>query len=609
MESNLSKFEKETGNHLVTALSQESVNNAMKTALYSENQEPYHAYVLSTMDETGKTIYFNLNKNTSCDDLPAEFPESVPRTGLFEQIESFHLFDIPSEKEDRTAEDESALEQLYSVYYMDSAYEFINGIPSIFTPQEMKDFEPVDLVESSDPRNCGAVYSQCFNEISVVEFKMDRRNFVVNIQKQSQGSEAWMIGFKVLFNYKSSEYDQLPEVLRENLNKHFEEIPEKDIPNLFEIAQLTMDLKNLSQSSNFEIKGLNTDTQLNMETAFREYVKCELQEMPMDGYVVTPTSKNTYDYIFKPTKYTYSVTGRQFENEKIKTLNYIMSTTNADIQPKEYDWDWITPQETEQKSGVMVVARDIFFEKFNQEFKSRMIPILRKEVIAKVEDNKLFFDKPDMEYEIKNDTSKDNGQFSFGNDGYYEYPKYCQNSISEKGIEIFPPMTIKLEFDYSFSCNAKWGTMSKDGVTYPAVIHTTEIILYSDIFCDAGHSTGNICHRVVECRTGISVDEYGKIYLIKSYENTDKGKTFDVNDWSKVASLNVIDKMVNELVTDVNEWIDSMTKEFTDEFAKNFLGYANWVMLGDKTFTFIDEQFSQYGDFSTGVNYVNPTGN
>ena len=45
---------------------------------------------------------------------------------------------------------------------------------------------------------------------------------------------------------------------------------------------------------------------------------------------------------------------------------------------------------------------------------------------------------------------------------------------------------------------------------------------------------------------------------------------------------------------------------FTNNFSKNFLGYANWVMLGSKSFTFSDEDFQKSGDFSTAVKYVNP---
>lgn len=609
MKSNLSKFNHSLGNHLVTALTQESVNNTMKEHLYSKNDE-YNTYVLCVLEDSGKSVYFSVTKHTDMSLLPMQFPADLRRKNLFSELDKLDLFSIPTDKSKQTPAQKKVLETVYIEYCLDCAFQFITGLPSIFTPLDIKHFNPLNLIESTDPTNCGAVYTQCFKEVTVIELKEVRKVLAANIQRQSENGVPWTIDYKILYNFKSSEYDKLPEDVKKELKKHFDNIPEDQIANLFEISQLMLDLTTLSRSSAPEIKGIDKITQLNIIAAFQDFIMENLEAAMVNGYAVAPSGKNTNAYIFKPTKYTFSVTKSPNGDMRYKTLNYIMSTTADEITPQNYDWEWVNPNDPDMKSGVMAISRDIFFDKFNKEFKTTMIRQLRKHFIARMEGNHGGIWDLRYCYNMENDDSSDSGVFTFSPaPNQYEYTNYNYRSKSEFISVYVPPFfaaTAQLEFDYSFKCTAKWDKLTVNEVTYPAILYSTEITLYTDINYDSGHSTGNIYHHTINCHIGIGINEYGKISLLKSISDIDHGKTLDISGWSSFASFGAINSMVNDISSDANGWISNVVSSFKDSFARGFLGYANWVMLGNKSFTFSKEEFSDYGDYCTNVKYVNP---
>ena len=603
VDSNLSKFALTKGNHIVTALTQNAVNNTMKEHLYTQS-DTYTAYVLSTVGEKGESVYFYVEKNTDMTKLPDDFPTELKRQSLFSELEALGLFQTAAEKTE-------IFKNAYNNYYVENAFQFTTGLPGFFSLEEIKKFNPVDLIESTDPKKCGAVYTQCFREIVVIELGEKRGKFIVNIQKQSKQRVPWLIDYHVLFCYRGTEYDRLPKEIKEKLREHFENIPEHQIANLFEIRQLMMDLTTLSRASQPEIKNVNEKTQINIVGAFQRFIQNNLENALVNGYAILPSRKNGYAYMFKPKQYTFSVTkGPHIKDPGYKTLNYIMSTAGEAIVPQDYGWDWVLPSDPHAKSGVMAICRDIFFEKLDGDFKKDIIPKLRRHFIARMEgDGKTVFDMKYC-YDMKEDKSADSGSFTFSaKDNQYHYPEYRYRSKSKHITVYVPPIfaaTGQLSFDYKFYCTAKWGTMESGGVTYPAIIYEVEIILYTDIDYDSGHSTGNIYHHKLKCSLGISVNAYGKVSLLKSVTDQDLGKTLDISGWSQFASFGAINSMVKGITGDVENCILQVVNTMKNEFANSYLGYANWVMLGSKSFTFSNEEFSKYGDFCTNVKYVNP---
>ena len=609
MNSNLSKYDISLGNHMVTALTQESVNNTMKEYLYYQSVQ-HDTYMLCTIDDAGKSIYFSVSRNTDMSMLPDCFPAELRRKELYSELEGLELFSIPSDKDKQTSEQKQSLEKAYCEYYVESAFQFITGLPSIFSPADIKDFVPVELLASTAPSGCGALYTQCFSEIVVIEFKEKRSSVVVNIQKQSESEKPWMIAYTVLFNFKSQEFGKLPETVRQAILEHFGSISAKDIPNLFEISQLMLDFTTLSRTSVPDIIGVDKETKLNIIAAFEEYIHENLEEALVSGYAILPSNRNTYEYIFKPVKYSFSVTENKTKNAVCKTLNYIMSTTDAEIVPQKYDWDWVNPNNPDTKSGAMVICRDIFFDRFNLEFKKVMLSGLRKHFIARMEGNHGGLWDLKYCYSMESDYTPDEGSFSFSeNENVYKYTDYSYKSVSDFISVYVPPFfaaTAQLEFDYSFKCTVKWGEITEAGVVYPAIVYFVEITLYTDIAYDSGHSTGNVYHHTIECGVGIKIDEYGKVSLIKQIKDTDHNDKIDISGWSTFASFGAMQELVDGITGRVESWMEDVVEGFKNSFANGFLGYANWVMLGNKTFTFSKEEFSDYGDFCVNVKYVNP---
>lgn len=258
----------------------------------------------------------------------------------------------------------------------------------------------------------------------------------------------------------------------------------------------------------------------------------------------------------------------------------------------------------------MAIHRDIFFEKFNDEFKKQILPPLRKKFIAKMQGNHKGVWKLRYICKVEDDESEDKSTFTLAEDGMsYNYTEYSNSSDSGTISVYVPPYfgaTAGLKYKYSVKCNVKWGELTANGVQYPAIIYSIEITLYADVEYDSGHSKGNIYHRVLECMVGIGVDEYGKVNIIKQTTETDKGETLNINGWSEFASFGQINSMVKDAKGQAVKIIETAVTAFKENFSKNFLCYANWVMLGSKSFTFSDEKFAEGGDFCTGVKYVNP---
>lgn len=605
MKSNLSKFNINDGNHIVAALTQEAINSSMKEKLYFDMKE-HTSYVLYTVDKNNKSVYYTINKDTNVEKLPAAFPKELRRKSLYSELESLNLFSIPSDK--RTDEQNAILEKAYDEYYLYNAFRFTEGLPMGFAGFDLQKFNPLELIESTDPKNCGAIYTQCFSEVVILEIKEFRRKISVNIIRQSDSPNPWFIKYKILYNLKSTSYNNLPDEVKEELKNHFA-VSEKNIDTMFEIGQLMLDLTTLSRSSEPDIRGIEKDSYNNVRNAFEEFIKDNLQDVLVHGYVSKPSASNYINYIVRPTGYTFSVTKSPVNDPRYRTLNYIMSAQGGSIEPNHYDWEWVSPNDPDKKSGVMAISRAIFFEKINAIFKRGVIGSLRKHIIAKIPECSAVWDLK-YEYEIKDDNSADNNVFTYDeSQKKYIYPRYSYESESDCRCVYVPPIfaaTAQLKFHYWFDGSVGWDFITGNkGVRYPAIVYTVDLTLYTDIMYDSGHSTGNIINDKIKCFLGIGIDEYGRIQFHKGVQEIRSCGNIDISGWSQFASFGAINGMIKNLETEMINMIERITGDYKQHFLEEFKCDTNWVMLGNRTFTFSGEEFSDYGDFCTKVKYTN----
>lgn len=616
MKSNLSKYNFNLGNHMVTAVTEQSINNTVKQFISNTN-DVYVVYTLCTFvkhDGGTDIVYFKVDQNTDVvRDLPEAFPEELRKKDLFSELESLNAFiyiDNPDAEEAK-----AVFEKMYNYYYVDSFFRITTGIPNVMMrdKNKFKSFNPVVLKESIEPSCCEAEYTQLFKEIEIVELLKQRADFIVTIKKQSKDSEDgyWGVTYLSYLNAHSTKFDDLPEEYKNELRNNFDHISDNDISTMFDISKLIFDLSALSCVSQPKIVGVSSSTEINVLASMNDFVETYFANTFSAGYVVTANEKNTKNYLFKPTKYIYTVSKNGNGNDAFRTLNYVLSTDpNRPITPIYYDWDWMQPSEVMTKSGVVVINRDLFFGKFNNEFKENVIPKLRKHFIAILKgDHKTVFDM-EYQYKVENDVSKDNGSFSFSElDKTFHYPEYSYQSTSDFISVYVPPCfaaTGQLEFDYSFECSSKWGEVEKEGVKYPAILYKTNVKLYADIEYDSGHSKGYIYNHTLNFFLGFAVKNNGNIEIIKQVQDTDNGSDIDISAWSKFASFGGINGLIKDVSDEVTQEISDIVEDFKNNFLTSFSCVSNWVLIGGKTFAFADENFTEFGDFYADVQYTSP---
>jgi hypothetical protein len=146
--------------------------------------------------------------------------------------------------------------------------------------------------------------------------------------------------------------------------------------------------------------------------------------------------------------------------------------------------------------------------------------------------------------------------------------------------------------------------MASDGVTYPSLNVTTRITAGADFMYDSGHSKGTYFDTEIVYKLGIKVNADGTIQFIRAYEEIEHPSGIDVNGWSQFCSCGEI----GSVVKDMKNWMSNVVKEYNKAAENNFLRgyntYCDWVMPGNRTFTFKDEGFSDGMDFYTYINYI-----
>lgn len=628
MKTHLSKFDYmvdakgkkiNLNNDMVTAVTQYSVNEAMKAYLENTPTEMC-AFTLYTTDESDRSVYFQLFHNTDTHTMPAAFPETIRQEKeLYTKLTKLGLFDIPVEKDARTVQQKENIKKAYEDYYLVSGYRFVSGVPSSYKEDQKLAFRPLDLNPSSDPTTAGVLYTQSFKDFQIIELNENHRKLTFSKISQANFEEPWIYRYSIKFSLNDVEFTNLPSHVQEQVRNHFH-LKDSEIATLFEMAQLKLDLLTLAVSTQPQIEGIKEETQANLKVVLDRYIKQDMADAFIIGHVVTPRD-NTKDYFFRPRRYTFSVSDaieyNGVKDPDLKTLNYVISFEDADPIPQSYNWEWIKPECKLVNAGVMAIKRDQIFNRFNEDFRTSVLRKLRKILTATMEGNhKTIFDLRWV-YGIKEDTSQDANRFIFNPArNLYEYVSYNGEGKKVEGIDNYshageisfyiPPMvagTADFALRYTMKSTAQWSGIIKDGRKYPAIVFTVDVVAWADVVYDSGHSQGTVYDHTIKCSVGLDVDAMGNITLVKTVEDIPHKETMDKNGWAEFASFGGIDEVIDSISGTVKGWVNEAVDNFKDRFQKNFKHNVAWIMPGQKTFSFDDACFSEYGDFCVKVTY------
>lgn len=628
MKTNLAKFDYITdakgrrinlNNDMVTAVTQYSVNEAMKAYLDNTPTEMC-AFTLYTIDELDRSVYFQLFRDTDTHTMPSAFPETIRlQKDLYTKLMGLKLFDIPADKTARTPQQTDNIKKAYDDYYLVSGYHFMSGVPSFYTKDQKLAFRPLDLNPSSDPTTAGVLYTQSFKDFQIIELKERRRNFIFSKISQADFQEPWMYRYSVKFSLKDVEFNKLADSVKEQVRNHFH-LNDDQVASLFEMAQLKLDLLTLAVSAEPKIERIEEETQANLKVILDRYIRQDMADAFVIGHVITPKSDKK-DYFFHPKRYTFSVSDaieyNGVKDSDLKTLNYVISFEDADPIPQSYNWEWVKPECKLVNSGVIAIRRDQIFDRFNEYFRIGVLSKLRKILTATMKGNhKTIFDVKWV-YGIKGDSSEDVNRFIFNPDkNRYEYASFNAEGKKVEGIDHYshageisfyiPPFvagTADFKLRYTMKSIAQWSDITKNEKKYPAIVFTVDVVAWADVIYDSGHSKGTVYDHTIKCGVGFDVDAVGNITLVKTVEDIANDATMDKSGWSQFASFGGIDDVVDGVSDTVKGWVEDAVGCFTKSFQNDFKHNAAWIMPGQKTFSFGNGCFSEYGDFCVEVTY------
>lgn len=541
--------------------------------------------------------------------MPAVFPYFIRNKGkaLYSELDILHIESIPSDPKKRDDNHKKIIQKAYKTYKLNAAIVLESGIP--YKPQtaDFEKYKPIVLEVSTDPKNSRAVYTQLFKECSIYAFSLlEEKRIACTVKKQSESGGAWGYSFDVKLCYQHTDYQKLNAHEQEVIKKRFNISSDRQAANMFEISTLAVDLNTLSVKSVPVIEGLPEKTIPEIITAIMDYIKLTQENAMKLCHTIKPAETNNFDYLFKPTNYTFTVSGHSSNNPELYTLNYLTTFDGNPPLVKAIEWDWLTEAEAKQGvGGIMAINRSYFFEAFNSVFKDRVLYGLRKQVDASMESQTCSFSYC---YSYSQDTSADTSNFTYDNNQklyvWGGYSHYSESETATCWISPFFAATGKLKFNYTVSCTARAGSTIAGLVTYPAIVYDINVILWADVIYDDDHSEGNIFNRTITAAIGYAVDQYGAISLKKNIRVRDNGTTMNQSGWSQFASFGGIDKCVDEISGKCGEWVSESIDQIQNEFMRNFLCYSNWVMPGNKTSVFRNERFSSDLDFCNEIIYA-----
>lgn len=645
MNSNLSSIDKKYQNDMVVCVTEQSLNETFRRKL-DVRSLTLNVYVFSYFDANGNLVYFQLDTEMDKEAMP-ELPEKLkeainnanqPTDGenqttditsryLLETLEKLCLFGGYDESGKKTNKDKA--ETAYSKYFLDKAYHFES--PDV---DDLDGIKIIDLKSAGTTADkCSAIYTQCFKEVEIIEV-YENRGLHVNSYSQKQLNERWKVLYESSLYFQELCTDDVAAEIRSQIEENFK-ITEQNIDDIFEISRLIMDLSTLYIKHSFDISGLTEECRVWLTNALNRYVSIYLRctsainstgtrgtdiGLETDEYMLTSKSqesKETCDYLFKPTKYCYSVSeNNNNTNDGVKTLNYVLSTQSeyGSFRPENYKWNWITQAEAKEQSGVVSVSRDIIFEKFNSKFKDELLCLLRKKITPHLWEDSHFCEKVNINFNVEDDKSEDKSQFEIqiSDESFkYIYPEYAVFGYDRWGeAVIILPIITKCWSKYSFSAISYMGTCNDNGVDYPAIIF--EIPVKCSVKVEVNRATESTDYSnlqdvydcVIKCSLGIKVDDCGKIEIVKKYERNEKQlNELELDAWGKISTLGTHSDIPGEIQEKMSRQVEDFINCFEDKFANEVFGTVGW-MIGKKTFTYKDEQFSKTGDFMVKINYV-----
>jgi hypothetical protein len=588
------------GYQLVAAVTHSAVNGALKHYL-SKSTVVKKIYILND----GEDHYFEVEFGKDCSDIPDTYPDNIKKLAqesgrLFSELDSLNLFS------DNPASD--AVSKAYDELYLNYAIYAEEGLPQCFTAEDIGAFYVVEFLPTTDVNNSYILYNLCFKNITILDIKENHRKLVLNKVSQplvGGSGSAWKFQYQFNIGFKDGDYKKLPP----KLQAHIDAISGNN-SDIFTISNLIMILNSRAMTITPDISGLSDEANDYVRRIFVRYYfdLLEQNNQTVFGRVLTPKS-NTSNYLFVPQKFTLTVDnpgfGKNGYDPVLTTLNYIVMCNNSNLpylQP--FGWTWVEPSQYQYISGIMEISRDLLFSLICECFRVEILKELRVIVGTSIDSG-----VSKLTYIISKtiDTNYDTSLFHINEEkSAYVYSYESKDSTDTHTIYVPPFFAASgsLAAEYTLSCKASAGRVAVEGVYYPCIIFDTHVVGWLDVVYDGGHSKGTVFDKDIVFNLGIAVDEYGRVSYKKSVSVNSNPLTMNENGWSKFASFGEISKTVDQFKGFLNGEIEKCSNSAQFAFLESFQTQMAWVMPGNTTFTYKNENFTAGSDFYTEISYV-----
>lgn len=608
-----------------------SITTASKTENYCAR-----VYILSYIGDDGNPIMFAVDKNTDDSQLPKGFPDGFYETAaslkenkssLFQELEKLNLFDIASGTKSvikicgaaGPALTGDALKiQMAANYYLKYGIYIEDGIPDHVLRNLIDDNfkgDPDTLIKpiTLQANTKNVLFKQFFRNIGGIQIATTTSGVYPNLtltttlsKMEQSEKDIWYFPFHISLDFRAVDYESSGKEVQEKI-RQMSKVENPD--DVFNISQLSLDLKTLSTTISPTIAGFDHDVDTFLTNIIRSYFdRLDKAGQTVFGSVVTTKPSSTQKYLFTPKMRNYHISPR--------TLDYLIGFGNEKTIPNLGN-DINLPWDREEDP---VIAFNNPNNAAIAVSSSHLLPFIAEMVrpaLNYLPNNiQVFADDPVWkdQFTVSAKSNPQGGYPDFDKGGTPGNPNFKYSFGFEDQTKRHymwqPPLptpvaSIKLTHRYRADVTGMPGRYKFGDTVLPAFLFDFSIKgwLLVDYNTNEG-SQGTYFDRTLKMAIGLRIDsQTGNIGFVKSIETINNNPPgLPKSGWVKFMSANNINNYVDKLVGMLSKIMTNIEQYSIDEFTRSVNSQIGFVMPGSKTFTFI------YDKPNGQVNAITPRG-
>lgn len=571
------------GCNMVVAVTQDSVNAALKEYLDAFDADFVNQAYYMDVDESGTVIYESM-----------DYDEVKKAVGL-------DLYEIAAEKENRSPKQEAAIQKAYNELGFTLGFRFRIGLPEVEDVSRLRDI--VTFIESDISSTANVHYTMYLKEFEIIKIACVPRKGYVFTHLIQEPDRPWYFTSMVKLDMQGKNFKDLPKDMQDKL-KPKDASQYLNMDDVLSIQQLYMDLNTAKLTDEFKLEGFDPSEDIYkvFQTGFlKNYVKdCEKNGGVILGYFAKQFASSSKEELIKLKNFNFCITpyykkdGTVDDKKKgLFSLNYLFSSENSTlIDLKKYAnavrWNWVSESEKGGIHGRMVLERNGLMTKLAEHYK-RALEYIQLIPKAKAEVNLI-----ELDYALWLENDQTEPIFTYKT-GKYEYSYEKKVHMHDSYIN-----TADVSASYEMKCEMTyWGD---------CIQFKTSIVSDGTIKVDGGEVKARFCDSTLTHDIRLGVDQNGKVVLDVSQEvKEETGNTYVKSDgWMDFLTLGTAKSSMEEVAKSIQKSISSY-KNRAVAYAKGAFDDINyWVFPGGRVFSFKKPEISTEGNIMLGITYVQP---